>query len=448
LPNPDDYLQSCGIQANIITPTLQSGGDIQTPFDRGIVLASGVIQPTQILQIMGRFRQCHEWHISAPRFSQESALSFSTLDSKKIEQWGERLGDAFGDLEIPTQKETFSWGLWESLVSEIEKSFNSEYIQHLLGLYFESVEPIEVDLSKHREPWKNLRDAVKLEDADKTIRASLKHGLKLRQEKRQARYNSEVWDLKLADLHEKYPDTFINLIDRSQQPTISIGSDIELLKEVNLYSSKRMDRLKLYLIATEWKEQYGQDLQQSMRDQFTCPQSHRFRMYGTVRLFRELNLADLVKCQKSEASDDPAAETRNSEILPNVRHFCADSPKAIALWERFKSSQIRKLFPTVESIQGFWVVVNRCLAALGYQKTSGGNARIDTQTPHKNGFYSDGRQRYSNSQSRHHTGWLVMEHSGSKLFQQIFETVMNDIRDLIQREAKDRDKWRSEPDSP
>ena len=348
----------------------------------------------------------------------------------RIEQWGERLGQAFSDLEIPTEKKTFSWGLWESVVSEVEKAFNSEYIEHLLGLYFESVETLEVDLTKHHEPWKNLRTAVKLEDAEKTITANLKNGLELKEAKRQARLNFEVWDLKLADLYEKYPQPFAEMIERSQQPTVSIGDDIELLKEVNLYSSKRMDRLKLYLIATEWEEQFGKDLQQSMRDQFTCSQSQRFKIYGTVRLFRELNLASLVKCHE-----------RSGKISPDNDHFCADSPAIISLWERFKSSQIRRLFPTVENIQGFWVIVKRCLAVLGYQKTSGGNARIATTEAHKNGSYR-GQQRYSSSQSRHHTGWLLMEHSGSKLFQQLFERLMNDIRDLIQRENDERSKWR------
>lgn len=60
MPEPDNVIEHGKVRAVIYTPTAQSGLDIQATFDRGLLIATGTLPPTQMLQMLGRCRQCPE----------------------------------------------------------------------------------------------------------------------------------------------------------------------------------------------------------------------------------------------------------------------------------------------------------------------------------------------------------------------------------------------------
>jgi len=204
MPSPDDLIREEKIHYLLYSPTAQSGLDIQEPFERGILICTGILPPTLMIQMMGRIRKCYEWWVSAPRFSQDSALSFKTLDADRLKRWEYaaentliRLWAAKGDRRVQ------AWAGINQAVREIEKKFNSECIYELLQDGYETVDKVEVAACQQ---WDALRDVIKDDEARKLLRGDRVHGGELLKAKRPPSLDSEVWDINAAKIYSKYPE--------------------------------------------------------------------------------------------------------------------------------------------------------------------------------------------------------------------------------------------------
>jgi hypothetical protein len=252
--DPDCAIEANGIQAVVYTPTAQSGLDIQAKFDRGLLISNAVLPPTQMLQMLGRCRKCPEWFVSAPRQSTNPSAIAPSLDGKKVRAWTEQIKQSFAEFGFSAIDKTQGWAVWERLTGEIEKAFNSEYLHALLKHFFASVETIEVE-STGTGAWRESVTVIKDEDAEKTLKANLEKGLKLKTAQKQASKNSQVWDLKLAEFWTKYPAIAERAI--SALGTTQSDDAIEMSK---IMTSSRVERLKNWVGAIDEINQDDRDL--------------------------------------------------------------------------------------------------------------------------------------------------------------------------------------------
>ncbi|MBD2025241.1 DEAD/DEAH box helicase family protein [Leptolyngbya sp. FACHB-711] len=431
MPDPDGYLQASGISSIAFSPTAQSGLDVQTHFDKGLLLCSGVLPPPQMLQKMGRARQCQEWYVSCPRFVQDSPISIRALDNDRVKQWGIQLQDAFTTAGVQHSDRTHGWGLWQSAVDEVAHSFNSEYLQMLLEHFFERVETLEIKDAPVQE-WRDAIEAVKQEDARQLINGNLGRGLDLLKAQKAPVFNSEVWDVRLAQLHDKYPEVVNDLIALANDEATD---QEQLINLVRIFKSSRLDRIKFWVMATEPNEQDDGAILALLRDKFTCAKSAKLRAFRNIRLFRSLNLGQLAQC--SSTTDDAVADRT---------HFHAGCEKVQELYAEFqKADQLRQFFPQVEDLFSFWAIVRQCMRFMGYQGC-GKAVRVATEELHPNGCHKDGRRRYSKSKVVYMNGWLDMECSGNKLFQQIFwADIIPAIRNRLSLERSRRAEHATSP---
>ncbi|BAU12551.1 hypothetical protein LEP3755_30810 [Leptolyngbya sp. NIES-3755] len=528
MPDPNSVIRDGKIEAVIYTPTAQSGLDIQSKFDRGLLISTGVLPPTQMLQMAGRCRHCLEWFVSAPRRSNNFTTIAPSLNGKKVQRWAEDLKQLCKELELCTDSRVQTWAIWERLVQDIEKAFNSEYLQELLQYFFESVTTVELS-SNRIVQWRRDADALKSEEAEQMLNANLQSGLLLLDAQKQPVLNSQVWEIKLVELSLKYAKPIEKLLsafnDTIPEITISNGklkklgsveavrerlkllesdtpdfleaieyhvqefnvatriyaeeqnSETELrvedaekaltkarfrltenqgeierlssalglsvrsrqanaIKLIRLFSSSRLERLKNWVMANEANEQDDRDLIAYLQQRSTHCNASKFKLLQNLELFRSLKL-------------DRLAVIRNDkEAQANVTAFRCQSPIISEIWLEFcQNPKLMKLFPTVNSQYESWLKVKACLAYFGYQKR-GKRIRITTGTSHPNGKYRNGEKRSSNSQSLHFVYWFVMEASGSALFQQNFDLIIEAIRDRLVVEREERRKWKEKGPPP
>lgn len=528
MPEPDNVIEHGKIRAVIYTPTAQSGLDIQAKFDRGLLIATGTLPPTQMLQMLGRCRQCPEWYVSAPRHSGNPDCVTPSLDGKKIRQWTEKITQTFADLGFNVPSEAQGWAIWEELIRNIEKAFTSEYMRHLLDYFFESVEVVEVEsnASRHSEAtrvseWRKDSQILKSEDCERRLKANLENGFRLLIEEKQPTLNSEVWDIKLAQFYNKYPEVAKKTIAdvelseiEARQSNVEIdrlgGCDairsrlaelenlvaqtedvIELLNErfevvrriveedpsldnlealeeirlkmqvqiterakskaegekiarsllntkgqkaldaielTKLFHSRRVEKLKNYVMATEPNGQDDRDLLQYLRERPTHYNAGNFKRLRNIKLFRALNLGCMVLVQSIK------------EIEAHVNAFTAASDAISALYRKFlANSELTKLFPLIESQKAFFDYIKACLSYLGYEK-GGKNIRVQTDRPNKNGKDRHGNQRLSKSKSIYFVFWFLMVCSGSAYFRENLELILQAIRDRLSTEREERQR--------
>ena len=427
MPNPDKVIEDGKIQAVIYTPTAQSGLDIQAKFDRGLLIATGTLSPLQMLQMLGRCRRCPEWFVSAPRRSLAPDCVTPSLDGRKIRQWAAQLVQTFNDHEFNAPQSIQGWSLWDKQTSEIEKAFTSEYTWHLLDYHFESVETIEVEGDRVSE-WRKDAQILSIEDHERTLKANLKNGLRLKEEQKQPKINSEVWDCKLADFWLKYPKVAEKAI-----ADIGIAERAEdAIDMTKLFLSRRVEKLRNFVIATEPNQQDDRDLLQYLREKATHYSAGNFKRLQMTKLFRVMNLGSLasVASVKELEADTNAFRFDSAEIFKLYRRFCAD-PNLV------------RLFPLVDSQKAFFDAIKACLSYLGYER-GGKSIRVETEELNSNGTDRNGNQRFSKSKSIYFVYWLLMECSGSAYFRENFELILDSIRDRLSTEREERRKRREE----
>jgi hypothetical protein len=223
MPAAGRYLEATGTKLLGYTPTIQSGVDIQVPFEVGIALANGVIPPTSMIQMMGRLRNCSEWLVSAPRFTQDAIVGFKAMVPTALRRWEERSARALAKLcgEAPEfmaggdyesaygktdRKALSAWVQFNKAQAEMERKFNCECIEFLLASAYELVEVVEKRCD--RAEWMSQCAAEKDRQARKIYAADYRKGLELQEEKRPPANDREVWDLQAAIAYRRSPDYF------------------------------------------------------------------------------------------------------------------------------------------------------------------------------------------------------------------------------------------------
>ena len=423
---PDGYLFEHQIHTLVYTPVAQSGLDVQTHFDKGLALYSGVVSPLDFLQMMGRCRQCDEWFVSAPRRSLDPTCATPSLNSSRVKNWAEKLTKAFDTLGFTYSSQTTGWGLWQRLTSEVEKAFHSEYLYCLLVEFFESVETVEVAVDQGT--WQSEVKRIKREEASLTLKANLDNGRRRLREQKAPSKNSEVWDLVLAQEAEKYPAVWRELRDRYH----TAGEDeTEVIDLALVFLSQRLERLKHWVVATDEQAQAElAELGDSLRQRFTSYSSPQFKVLQYRTLFQEFNLDEL-------------AQARRSQAVAHETHYRIDSPVITKHWEQFqRSSKLQKLFPTVENQFDFWTIIKRCMTFFGYEH-NGTTIRVNTPGQlNRNGKDRHGKARLSPSASLYFSGWLPMPISGSLMFQKLFDVIVKAIRARLDCERSRRSEVR------
>ncbi|KAM3113031.1 hypothetical protein [Phormidesmis sp. 146-33] len=438
MPNPDGIIERAShpIDVVIYTPTAKSGLDIQAPFDRGLLISCGVLSPTDMLQMLGRCRQCLEWWVSAPRFSDANG-DLPSLDSKSVKRAIARIQDSFAELGFDAPQAEQGLAVWTEATQAIEKQFNSEYVYALLNEYFESVETVTIDYASPTE-WRNAIAQIKQQDAENTLNANLQNGSRLVDGKKQPSRNSEVWDCKLALFDQKYPRLGKRLATEFRDASKDLERKDEILKLFRELNSRRANKLKNWLQAIEGKPEDEIDLSALLRSHRMNYSSRSFKTLQNLKLFRSLNLERLAKLTSKSAK----------EFLADESAFRVNSSIVFELYREFeRDRKLRRLFPLISGQIDLWNAIKKCLKALGFE-SFGKTIRIESEEMHPNGRNSDGSQRFSPSKSLYFIGWLLMECSGSAFFRENFTFIVEAIRDRLEAEREERRAWRERQESP
>ncbi|MBD1844013.1 bifunctional DNA primase/polymerase [Cyanobacteria bacterium FACHB-63] len=336
MPEPDNVIEHGKIQAVIYTPTAQSGLDIQAKFDRGLLICTGTLAPTQMLQMLGRCRQCPEWYISAPRHSGNPECVTPSLDGKKIRQWVEQITQTFKDLGFNVPLEVQGWAVWEDLIRNIEKAFTSEYMRHLLDYFFESVDSVEL-VSDRTAEWRKDAQILKAEDIEKTLAANVQNGFRLIDEQKQPNLNSEVWDVKLAQFSLKYPkvaEKCVSELHESESEGNRLNSQIEQLGGKDFVQERfekqlqEIERLKLSL--------------ERLEEQIDV----RIRIFNETQLLEDRRMLEAAKRLRRGVAHDIEARSTNAFRQNLNSAFCVQTTRredAIVLAKLFHDRRVEKL---------------------------------------------------------------------------------------------------------
>jgi hypothetical protein len=496
LADPDGRIRESGAKLVILTPTAESGIDIQVPFTAGLGLFCGVLSGTGAMQMIGRARQCDDWIISAPRRSLEADAFISNAKLKRIL---ERLPETLEIVGIKGDERSDSWAVWQREIRGVQAAFNSEFIHHLLEEHYESVETIELE-NPHCQTWKEAIKEVKTFAAENILKAPLKHGQEMKANERQPQLDWEVWALKLAEGHEQYPQIWELAIANYNSGNFdkregAIAWARELLKEREMMSLKR------YVQAADGNLDDDNALDERVTRLGSNYLSPAFKHLQHQTLFRALNLESLAKLdgkrkaretspqrsenrkQRSEnrqqraenrkqrglsrkgvgsqtkvmkqwrreqkAEDDSkkladfnqaAADKKQLELPPLTPHenvFDARSPQIQALYKKFTATpRLVKLFPTVEDINDFWRVVKATMKYFGFK--SQGETMADTTV---SGKFANGKGRTRKHPKKYFVGWAVRAESGSNFFIDNFDLIIAAVRDRLEVERlKHKDK--------
>lgn len=412
---PDKTWQENSWDVFCFSPTAQSGLDVQTPFNRGLMINPGIISPIQSLQMIGRARQCDEWWVSAPRMGYDPD-SPAPMSPSKLKDYTYKLKKSWDEATQPYSNAAVAWSLYQSHIEEVERAFNSECTRYLLEHFFENV-TVEFVANNRTAEFQELLREVTRNDAIAELNADLARGRKLLETQKNPATDDDVWNKRLAEWVEKMPsieglaDSYREAANRDTEEGQILAD--ELAARYLHLTSNRGDRILNYELTEDEQlcEQYLTQTEESLKYSeitYDAPQLIRYRY---IKLYTDLNLKQL-------------AQYTGGKLVKHETGFYFKSEIILKLWEEFKWGRWGDLFPMVETLSGFWRTVKRCMAFLGYQKRS---EKIREQTPgefHPNGKHRDGRQRMSDSCPFWFCGWCPMEQSGSKEFQALYPTVL------------------------
>jgi hypothetical protein len=418
LPNPDRFYQKNVVEVAIITPTLESGGDIQTPFERGLLLYSGVVSPKSAMQLMGRFRQVNTWSIVADRISHK-APTIKSIDSATAR--ASSIGFTALLVDEPPLPNSIRdrWAARQGAVKEIESTYGREILERQLQANFAQVEHRVISLKKTADPengdageswvseWRARSKAVKVRRLTELFKGgpqALAHGQELIRGKKTPKTDRDQRAIELTELHSKYP----RYVDKVLEGFDGKFATEDAEKLALVFYSSRPDRLRNWVSLTDFYDREMQALEAKLPSHpATNRTSTHFQKYRYLRLAHDLDLVGvLVKGSRTA-----------KQIKPDQTHFQANSPTVVKLWQQFEhQDDWRFLFPEVETRSGFWALCKKALSWLGFQTGECGNASVEVPRPVKNGFTRRGEQRYSSVMSCHHTCWIEHAESGSEFF--------------------------------
>ncbi len=421
MADPDGVIELEQPDFVIYTPTAQAGLDIQTPFDGGLLIATGTLNPLDMLQMMGRARQCDNWIVSAPRFSGREAI-YTDLDGKRVTAWAEQMASQFERLELTTSTDTTAWAQWQNVTCDIEKAFNSEYLECLLHHFFESVEVVTIAGNRTTE-YRDAQQRIKGESALRTIKADAANGQRLLSAQRAPQTNQEVYDLAAAKVAANHPDTTKRIQSELTQAERDKDSEAiyHLTEMAKIICGGKTDKLKSYLTLNN-PDFYSKQLKRLQAKRFVSYQSPNWKRYTQARLFKELDLEQLAKVQRGDS------------IEPEKTGFNRHSEIAAKLYQQFRANRdLASLFPFIESQQQFWSLVCRCMSAFGFESV-GETIRVAVASPVPNGRDRNGKPRTANTQPTYFSAWLPLAQSGSALYQSLFPSLVAELTAVIELE--------------
>lgn len=426
MTSPDERWAEGGYDALVYTPTAQSGLDVQSHFDWGYLICSGVISPIQMLQMLGRCRQCKHWYASAEMRSWEPTGATSNLSNQKIRNSSYKFKSSLSQLDLDYQEPSIGWQLLQDAVKDAESSFNAEVVESLLHHFFENVST-EIVREPEVSEFRQLRKQVKSDQSVQTMLSDLDRGRELNSAQKEAATNEDVWSKRLAALLDNYP-TLEPIVEEFRAVKGETEDDQrkrdELVEIFQLFASSRNGKLKTWCIAQDQVVLEG--IRANLATGKIASNSALFRAYRNALLFAELKLQRLAAIAGYE----------DKEVILHETHFTVQSPIVGQLWEQFQQLEVSKLFPLVDTISDFWAAVRRCMSATGY-RSAGKRVRVKSGEPVANG-QRNGRTRYANSKVTYFSAWYVMEMSGSKLFQQWFPEIIKAVEAIVTKEHEVR----------
>jgi hypothetical protein len=420
LPDPDAFYKRHGIEVAIITPTLESGGDIQTNFERGLLMSSGVVSPKSALQLMGRFRQVNTWAVVAAHVTHK-APTITSIDSATARAGSIPLAGLLVNDLIPAGGIRDLWAARQDATKDVETSYSREILERMLRTNFERVETRFISLSKIADEangdaatswvseWRARSHGVKVARLTELLKEGLQglaHGQQLTQSKKTPQTDRDQRCLELAGFHSDFP----RFVEKTLEEFNTRFSSEDAEKLALVFYSSRAKRLRNWVSLTEF---YARELNVLEAKLPNNPAINRcsdtFKKYKYLKLAHGLGLAEtLVKGVR-----------RNKNIAPDVTHFWANSVTVCGLYQQFQDGDLWMDFPEIENRKGFWALCKKVLAWLGFQTGECGNASVEVPQPVKNGLDRRGEQRYSRVASCHHTSWVRHEDSGSAFFRDV-----------------------------
>ena len=421
MPDPDAAIKSSGAKLVILTPTAESGIDIQIPFKAGLGLFCGVIPGTSAMQLLGRARLCNDWIVSAPMRSLDSDYSLSS--EAKIKKIIARLQhETLEESGMQSDNRSHGWEVWQREIRQVQSFFNHEYISHLLKEHYETVE-VTKEFNLDNRGWIALVSATKDRDAVKALTSDLENGLTMIQEEKTPSKDQHVWDIRLAKSNTQHPDLW--------EPAIELYSSGDRGKQKmaidwakGLLKDRELGALKRYVVALDGNLDDDNALNDRLSRSGSNYNSPAFKQLQNQTLFRILNLESLARF---ESGAEVKAINADEESLD------ARSPKVQALWAKFKATpRLVRLFPAVETIKDFWRQVKATMRYFLFEAVSGtARAKRDGEKP-----------------SLYFVGWMSRAQSGSAFLVQNFDKIVKSIRkrlELERVERKDRESH-SPPD--
>jgi hypothetical protein len=420
MPDPDARILESKAKLIILTPTAESGIDIQVPFTAGLGLFCGVLSGKGAMQLMGRARQCNDWIVSAPRRSINPDQPH--LSEAKIKKILSRLPETLEESGMNGDARSNGWAVWQREIRAVQSAFNAEFIHHLLKEHYENVETTE-EFGSNSKLWIEYVQKIKSKDAVKAVTADWQNGLYMEKNEIPPSKDQHVWDIKLAKGYIEHPSLWLKAIAnyRSGNPETKEEA-IALVKA--LLKEKELASLKRYVQAADCNLDDDNALDDRVSRFGSNYGSPAFKQLQNQSLFRLLNLESLalLGCDdevKADAVDDALFDTR--------------SPQIQALWEKFKTlPRLVNLFPAVETIQDFWRAIKAAMRFLGFESKYGtARANRDGEKP-----------------SLYFVGWLIRAKSGSKFWVDNFDLIAKSVRDRLEVERLQRSKDESHKPPP
>jgi len=415
MSDPDGKIRNSGAKLVILTPTAESGIDIQVPFTAGLAMFCGVLSGTSAMQLMGRARQCNDWIVSAPRRSINPDQPY--LSEAKFRRILTRLSETFEESGMSSDAGSDGWAVWQREIRAMQSAFNSQYIYHLLVEHYESVATTE-EFGSDSKRWIEFVQKVKAADAQKALTADLQNGSQMLEDETPPSKDQHVWDLRLAKGYQEHPKLWAAAMSDFKngcglERTEAIAWARELLKEKELASLKR------YVQAADCDLDDDNALNDRVARVGSNYSSPAFKQLQNQSLFRALNLESLAQMGYGDKVEADGVD---------VEAFDARSPKIQALWKKFQSiPRLVRLFPTVETVQDFWRAIKLCMRYFGFQAESG-TARAE---------------REGKKPSMYFVGWVIRAESGSKFFVQNFDLIIESVRDRLEVERLERRRGNS-----
>ena len=311
-------------------------------------------------------------------------------------------------------------------------------------VYFESTADDDADSPT---VWSCEVVRVKSEEAQKTLEANRARGEELLSAQKGASTDSEVWDLRLAQLYDKMPELAewaVQSLPGALAMAASGGEDSDkLLNEVlsigRFASGGRPPKLKLWRRSLD--PNAADNALAAIRERRTVSTtSQAWRNYRVLRLNQVLDLSQLAKVVGVATGKD--GRTIKYPRIAHQNAFNLGSPIVQQLWNNFqRSSDLKRLHPEVSDIESFWHTCCRAMSALGYQN-DGVRLRVKTETPQSNGRDRNGKERFVYSKTMYFAAWRVMHESGSFAVQEHWEQICSGLDDWIERDRVQAEEYR------